>query len=42
MGAKQSATRKYQPSDSKTEVLRVLKYLGEEREEGSVEETGIR
>ena len=29
MGAKQSATRKYQPNDSKPEVLRVLKYLGE-------------
>jgi hypothetical protein len=34
MGAKQSATRKYQPSDSKPEVLRVLKYLGEREKRG--------
>lgn len=29
MGSKQAAQRKYQPNDSKPEVLRVLKYLGE-------------
>ena len=28
MGSKQAAQRKYQPNDSKPEVLRVLKYLG--------------
>ena len=28
MGAKQASQKKYQPSESTPEVLRVLKYLG--------------